>query len=236
MFIAQPGGNLLGGLAMLTAGSHVHTAYRSLPSFEHAQDALVYKRPVVPHLGKVILKFGLEDVVGVSLLHKHFDILPDQYLVRTISGDRIIAAGARGRPDLVGSHWKLLLSNRKAKFVPIEFLASSSFCDEALNQSNLLTNNTEFLDEFADILIKHSASNYFGVATLNAFKQFNISHRTSVLCEEPGNTPDNVQISAEPFHQSLSSTQSEALWTFSAPTGEDEGVEVHCAYTCFSCM
>ena len=52
--------------------------YNNLPHIRVAQHTPM---PKVPQIIDVLQKYGLQDKVGVARLHKHFDLLSDEFVV-----------------------------------------------------------------------------------------------------------------------------------------------------------
>jgi hypothetical protein len=210
--------------------------YNSLPSYEVSQRSLQQHRNIIARLGEVITKYKLEDKIGVSLLHKHFDVPRDKKLVRTREANGVVAKIAENTNKLLPAQWRLMPFGSIIGYAPIEFIDAATFSPAAIQQTFELQWSSAFLREFAAVLKQYGVADTFGIATLNVFKELGVSHRNEVICERPGSAPETSEFDVLPKNVKLEPGTGQALWTFSAlPTSGSGGAKVHCAYMCIGC-
>jgi hypothetical protein len=67
--------------------------FDSLPDFFVARDDLDRLQKRIASLGEIVCSHGLHDVLGIALLHKHFDIFHQERIVRKRCSGALVAAG-----------------------------------------------------------------------------------------------------------------------------------------------
>jgi hypothetical protein len=141
--------------------------YDALNPFHTAKRLLLGAHCHITCLGEVIVRHKLHETLGVSLLHKHFDMLATERLVRRSDIEKRIVKTrpvASSRRELAPYLWKVRWGRGgKPELAPLEFLAESEPSDH-------LRVDEAFLGEFAEVLHLHGVENVFGLATLDILR------------------------------------------------------------------
>jgi hypothetical protein len=145
--------------------------FQALNDFPIARDRLAADPESVLTLGDVICHYGLHDVVGVTLLHKHFEIADDELVVREFVDNvsYMTACDVDRLPALRPYLWKAEVDDDGAAWFPLEFCA---YPDDvrgiAEDELDLLAGSTAFLAEFAARLAALDLTEIFGLAHLRS--------------------------------------------------------------------
>jgi hypothetical protein len=145
--------------------------FQRLNEFHVARNCLEENRESLAELGDLICLHGLHDRVGVSLLHKHFEIADNELVVREFAGN--VSYIKPWTVDQLSSPvpylWKAEISDRRAMYYPLEF------CDypdhlkaEARHDLEVLNGSPAFLTAFANKLADLGLSEIFGLASLRS--------------------------------------------------------------------
>ncbi len=137
--------------------------YNALPAVELSDDKLnlLGKQKVLNTLCEVIANYGLEEVVGIRLLHNHNIISEDEQMFESAEMDEI------GAPCLVTSAQKrTAVGNSTANswmwrnddFLPVEFSAD----EEVVKNENILLDKSGFFNEFANALKELKVADILG--------------------------------------------------------------------------
>jgi hypothetical protein len=134
--------------------------------FRTAKTLLSRHKGSIGDLGGVIIDHQLHHIFGVSLLHKHFDLHPDEILVRNIDIARRTAhSGPVSRhAEAVPYLWKALRdSGGRLRFAPLEFVRSR----DVLSYEVDLTQHASFLTAISRALADRDLLDVFGISTTN---------------------------------------------------------------------
>lgn len=176
---------------------YMPNAYSTLPSFFQAQQQLKQNNDVLHQLGDVIVKYGLQDKVGVSLLHKHFPLQKDEKIVRKAHSTSVVAAAEKSNGPFIPSQWRLFPVGGRSVYAPIEFLDPGSFSKTAIEQSLSVERDHEFLTSFATVLKDRGAENIFGLSTLSVQVQLHADTTTQIIFEQPGSKFNTSTLSVQ---------------------------------------
>jgi hypothetical protein len=142
------------------------TVFSNLNDFQIARKRLQEEQSKILCLGDVIIQHQLQQQVGICLLHKHFEMTPDEKLVEQIEGDRSFAKPVKHteKVNAVPYMWKaqedLVLSDYV--FYPLEFV------DSADTESwTAVIQNKSFLSDIAKALSDLNVIDLFGVSILH---------------------------------------------------------------------
>src|SRR5690349_6299192 len=83
--------------------------FEALPEFEMAKQTLEGNREYLEELGRVICQHGLQEYIGISLLHKHFLVSPLEKLTKKFVGNevRIRPMSSQDASKVAPYLWKL---------------------------------------------------------------------------------------------------------------------------------
>jgi hypothetical protein len=131
----------------------------------------------LPQLGEVILRYGMQDDVGINFLHKHFPLSENERLVETIQSDCTIThpVGAEDAAETVPYLWKVVESEGLISWKPLEFVTRALTTDDASDQLARLAGSEGFLAELARRLVELELTDVFGICTL---------HRSALLTDD----------------------------------------------------
>jgi hypothetical protein len=114
--------------------------FTKLNGFNEAKDLLNQHRRKLTDLGKVIIAHNMHEKVGVSLLHKHFDLLETEKLVEKFSKNDVSVEPRKSEDlgNIVPYLWKLdsFNENKLPSYLPLEFIEVSSTTKEAADLYN----------------------------------------------------------------------------------------------------
>jgi len=109
--------------------------FNDLPLFQDAKLEIEALRPSIAALGEIICKYNLEDQIGVNLLHRHFNLEPNELVVKTTYCDHAVVA-PQSRVEGVIPY---MFSVTQDGFEPVEYLSEWNESAEgvSLGQSTL---------------------------------------------------------------------------------------------------
>ncbi len=152
-----------------------HSTYNQLPDVLDADKKLTAldRMKVLDTLCKTILKYDLEEVVGIRLLHNHNTIDQNEVMLEqeeiNESGEYCLSTIATQKMNASlsarANSWKL----GRGSCTPLEF----SLDETVIERSGTAISNNEFLNEFYENLIELDAADILGPCIIhrNFFKQ-----------------------------------------------------------------
>lgn len=145
--------------------------FQRLNEFHLARDYLEDKRESLTELGDVICRHGLHQRVGVSLLHKHFEISENELVVREF--DRNVSYIKPWNIDQLSSPvpylWKAQISEGRALYYPLEFCDYPQHLQAAARSDlEIINGSLAFLTAFANTLADLGLIEIFGLASLRS--------------------------------------------------------------------
>ena len=146
--------------------------FNSIVHFDNVRERSDWLHENASIFGSVICKHGLHDVFGVGLVHKHFDLNPEEYLVRNYTTTRFsVSLGSISSSDkLIPYMWRFDDQEYPAKLIPLEFVQMTP---RALALNNAHRAHYErrgtFFDEFYDLVKQHNA--FATVALVDLFQR-----------------------------------------------------------------
>lgn len=216
--------------------------FQGLNDFSVARDYLGHSRDYVTELGDVICHYGLHEVVGVTLLHKHFEIAGDEMVVREFV-DNVsymtpwnVTALLRVLPYL----WKAQVDGGHADYFPLEFCAyPAGIQEEAHRDLERLEGSAGFLAAFAAALDELGLREIFGLAHLRSRDGLILGDGETLLeTTDEANRILTLRPAQAQEVEGLDTTQT--LWTY-RPAGTRIGAVlnqgsggVHCAAHCWA--
>jgi hypothetical protein len=208
--------------------------FRGLSPFHAAKGSLAGQQERITELGNVICKHGLQDKVGVTLLHQHFPISADEAVVREFAGNvaYMQPRSAGDSANRVPYIWKLGFDDYgQACYYPLEFCEyPDHLLGEARRDVELIAASKGFLAEMAGKLEQLGLADVFGIADLRSKDGLTVADGQTLL-----ETTDHElrRLTLEPVPQSavegIDSTQT--LWGFSKPEME---ATAWCVSHCYS--
>jgi hypothetical protein len=216
--------------------------FQRLNEFHVARDRLEENRESLAELGDVICLHGLHDRVGVSLLHKHFEISDNELVVREFVGNvsYIKPWKVDHQSSPVPYLWKAEISGRSALYYPLEF------CDypdplkaEARRDLEILNGSPAFLTAFANRLADLGLIEIYGLVSLRSRDGF-ILEEGETLLETTDEERRILTLRPAPTSEVAGLDTTQTLWIYSpAPSRVGAVVAgatcaVHCAGHCLA--
>jgi hypothetical protein len=144
-------------------GAYDPTRFDQLNQFNAARKLLEENRNQIPCLGRLFISHDLDHTFGLTLLHKHFGLGANEFILRTADVERRIF---HLRPEIrcdeaAPSLWKASAAERgQWQFCPLEFAGGD--LKEYLKPIEMQT-ATAFLCELAETLAMLNLIDVFGV-------------------------------------------------------------------------
>lgn len=167
---------------MSTVSSYSPDNFNSLPNFNHAQENLDVLRDKLDIFGRALHKHGFSDDVGLALLHRHFDLAPDEILVESVIPSKSESIGS---PRVVDGSARVLAHLFRAVFDPSSgdyVWYPTEFIDTRDDHSGLADRyvrfgaHTALLKDMADTLRAEGALDAIGLSLFHG--------REDVSCAE----------------------------------------------------
>ncbi len=209
----------------------------SLPKFYVSKQALTANRAHLHELGTVICQHGLQEAVGVSLLHKHFDIAPDEQLVKEFAGNK---ATIRPQPTDTGSKvipylWKLETDQETGQgvYYPLEFVVMHEKTAGTDELVTMVHGKEDFLSALAAKLFELGLEDIFGISALYS-NNFIHLHTDEMLVETTDHETRTLTLSPFAKTQLEHEEMTETNWQFTAHIEGDATTDCrsHCISHC----
>ena len=117
--------------------------------------------------GSIICRHGLQDVVGLALIHKHFKLAPDERLVEVFEdgGFRIVPSADQ---DVTPYLWKVEKDPQgEWQWFPIEFVKTVNAPTNAVELAARVGECPAFLAELSEAFVRLGVKDIFGLNTLH---------------------------------------------------------------------
>ncbi|WP_369362981.1 hypothetical protein AB5L52_06720 [Streptomyces sp. CG4] len=210
-------------------------AFSTLPLFRDSKSALKKQRANLCPVGSVIVKHGLEEKMGVSLLHKHFPLEDGEILSRSFdTPGRTITmrpVPKQRKSNAVPYLWRAVReSGGKFAYYPLEFV-EREYAEEL--DGFRLDEHLGLLQDMAYELEKYNLLNVFGIATLNITKLR--ENDDELLVETTDSVTRTLTVKPEPGPVPEDEELTETLWTFGPVNQANEEAAckgTHCAGHC----
>ncbi len=153
----------------INISSYNSSIFSLLPDFRTASHSLDRMRGDLQVLGEIICRYNFEEHFGVTLLHKHFSILPGERLIKHFVGNR-----AYIRPysqpisdNAVPCVWKFERNQTTGvqSFCPLEFVDTTHRAFRGRADAQIFVSSEAFLAEISAALCALNSENVFGLCT-----------------------------------------------------------------------
>ena len=150
------------------------TTYDSLLEFQEAKLNSYTSNKKIIQLGNIICEYGLQDKIGLCLLHKHFNINSDEVLLRKVIRNCAVTSPTSFlKKQLIPYMWKIdgNFDSEHYNLCPLEFVmpnVNSTVIKRIASINKILYSKADFLFEFANKLIELKLTNAFGISILNS--------------------------------------------------------------------
>ncbi|MEB9828832.1 hypothetical protein CN936_25455 [Bacillus cereus] len=204
-------------------------AYANLPEFEMVRKYASNSDVHLNQLGEIIKKFNFKNMVGISLLHKHFNLYQNEKLVRDFVNNKIfIKPTATSDSPYVPYMFAFTKTNSKEELnlYPIEFVKLTSETKIFEENYRMIQNQETFLQEIKEYLQNNKLENIFGLS----FLPYNVislnDNEILIETEDNFNTEgtidaDNRALKIEVLPKSAKKTgnTTKTLWDYERNTG-----------------
>jgi hypothetical protein len=212
------------------------SVFDSLNDFPIARDELESHRERISDLGDIICRHDLQALVGVNLLHKHFDLLSGEIVLRQFDHEGAIMRPIAYSecPNAVPYLWQVANGNDGYGFYPLEFVRIDD-CDwreQSRQAIDRIVGSVGFLDEMAAKIKELAFSDIFGLAALFARRPFVLDAETTLL-ETSDEANRILTLRPAKVSQVKSMDTTKTLWVFTAPSVSSR-VGTDCASHCLS--
>ena len=211
------------------------SVFTKLKPFNTAKQSLDHNKTALNDLGSVICRHGLQDKVGIALLHKHFDVQVNERLVEEFTENKLLISpcSAMYTEAATPYMWKFQLSTQSDEFMlyPLEFVhPSSPNVSHATGLTKALSENKDFVEEFATELLNMNLLDVFGITALH--RDSLEVHEDEVRLETTNYDDRLLTISVASVGDIDHSTLTETQWTFTPD--KDFKILGLCSSHCFS--
>jgi hypothetical protein len=210
-------------------------AFNRLPSFQAAREAVKYRRFDLPKLGEVICHHGLEDSLGISLLHKHFPIFETECMVKRCTSKGASIFPSDTDEGLVPYSWNLLVNPADEDdflWQPLEFLSNTPENFHAIKKARKAQKHIKCLEDLATRLQSLSLETVFGISALPG-ASIEVGQGETLL-ELTNEEKRSLSITCVP-EIDLPAGTDETLWVFKALPKRDDGRATQgCGAHCYS--
>lgn len=207
--------------------------YDSLLEFQEAKKNAATDSEKITELGDIICKYKLHEKIGLSLLHKHFDMSSDKVLLRNIKENvALTCPNGEFSNNFLPYSWKFesLYDSNGIRFTPLEFIqfeSNSKTSNSVATIGKSITIQNEFLKEFSEKLFELELENAFGLSVLNSFFLSKQEHETFL---ETTDDINKVLTLKSASRELLSEKTIQTQWIFSPSKSEIGTACTHCSH------
>ena len=145
--------------------------FNQLNEFSIAREQLEKRQDHLLELGDVICAYNLHQDVGVSLLHKHFNLDPQERLVEDFVDNQFLIQPQieADCPDVAAYLWKVEATQKSGtwNYFPLEFSRVNHDTRQIKDAAESVTSNHKFLAEMATKLSELGLADIFGIAIIH---------------------------------------------------------------------
>lgn len=192
--------------------------FTQLNVFEDARARLKSAIGKMEELGDIIRHYGVSKSVGVSLLHKHFELLPNERLVEGVALENNLQC----KPAILESEesispymWKVEKKpDGSMRFYPLEYLWNGHSVFNNISPRMSFLHNETFLESFALKLIELEVDSLFGLSVLH--RECIKVGKDEMLVETTDDAERTLLFSAVPIGTYAPESLTQTLWQFDA--------------------
>ncbi len=148
------------------------SVYGGLTDSDSMRDLAARHISKLPELGEVICGYGLEDIVGVMLVHRHHDLsLNERLLWQMDEAEWVATPSTVSDRSICPLNWKIGGQGIE-NIYPLEFCPKEEGYAPETDASSSVMSSAQFLRDFAEKVIKLGAQDVFGLGLLQARPTF----------------------------------------------------------------
>ena len=170
-------------------------------------------------LGDIICKHDLEEVAGVTLVHRHHDLSPTERIVWRLRADKTWLATPEVRTDneLSAKNWIVSVGPEGPKLLPTEFIPNEADYQPEIAASEIILSQHDFLHEFSQFAVDNGIENILGLGILHQRSEFKLPDTT--VFETSNINKRTTQAEVIPFTDSDTDLGGVTLWHFTKLDG-----------------
>ena len=157
--------------------------YDTLPDYADAEK-VVPPDEFLEAAGAVFKKWGLSDFIAVSLLHKHFEVAADEYLIRRFFADKQCIIGKSQKVPEEGSTveymWRYMVIDGEVCLCPVEFISSTDDLKNMGYHALMVRLASGFHEDYHQVLSAFELQDVFGITLLPGIL-FDLSGKRSLV-------------------------------------------------------
>jgi len=205
-------------IVMPSVSAYAPELFESLPTFNQAKQNLSIHQSKLEKFGRVLHAYNLSDQLGLALLHRHFDLSPDERLVEKIDVARGESVGTPRRTDascaILPHLFRAAINENDGTSVwfPLEFADITDDDGTMTRRYAEFAGNTEFLNEFAKVLHEEEATDVIGLAIFHGRED--ISCKTDEVLNESTDEIHRTLIMRPSKAAEIGVTSTPTLWRF----------------------
>lgn len=189
------------------------SVYQNLPTFREAQKQLELHRNKIDVMGDVICQHDMHQEIGITLLHKHFDLECNEILVRKFQNNSFsIYPQKTNQEEVIPYMWIFKQENAKWSIYPTEFITFSDKTLPLQEISRKVEQNVSMLQDIANVLCHYSIDTTFGIS-LMPYRLFNLG-ADECLMETEDKQERSLLVSTVPTLSLNEDETTQTLWFF----------------------
>ena len=139
--------------------------FDNLPAWSAASRQIAPAQKHLPSLGRIICKRGLQDYLGLALLHKHFDLHSEERLIERFDHNQTEIKPRMVKDDttVIPYLWK----TDGTTWYPLEFCLSSQVPADTVKLADNLSAHDDLLSQLAVLLSRLNLTYVYGLTLLH---------------------------------------------------------------------
>ena len=152
-----------------------HTTYNKLSDINAMRGTSASHMSELQSLGEVICEHGLEKVVGVTLVHRHYDVAPNERVVWNISDLEWTATPQCIADTLISPvTWKIEAAQPCASYAPLEFCPNNNQYLREIRAAEQVMAENSFLSRFMETALRLEVYDIFGLGVLSVRDELSV--------------------------------------------------------------
>lgn len=177
-------------------------SYMELGTVESAEESAHGRLAEIDRLGEIILRHGYDKLLGVTLLHRHYDIEKNEVLLtEVVDGCLLSKPSTRFTGGIIERRW--LWSPKVKDWMPYEYIAEAVMVDE-LPEIAKLRVDSSFWCELGQAIDSFGLASLFGLTLHDprsreipaemALLEVNAAHtRRTIVCQVPSGSVGPIE-------------------------------------------
>lgn len=205
-------------------------AFANLHEFDIAKKLMQGKEEDITNLGEIIKKHDMGKIVGVSLLHKHFNLFEDEKLVRKYQSKKFKIAPEFGNEKITPYAFAFAKTKKdqQVTLYPVEFIELMESTEVYKENLNKLNEKHDFSREFKNYLLERNIQEIFGISFL-PYHLIKLNNDEMLLETHDDASTDERALKIEPVQSSSGNVgvTTKTLWDLESGQGN-----MNCKHHC----